>query len=102
MKKVIVLAGMLAITLASCKKNEPAAPEPMPTPAPVENPAPPPAPAPQTQTQTTTTTTTTTEEKDGTSLSVGSDGVDFKTKNGDNENNVTIKRQEKKVEIKTD
>lgn len=102
MKKTIVLAGILAITMASCKKSEPVTPDPAPTPQPVENPAPAPAPQPQTSTTTTTTTTQTVEEKDGTSISLGSDGVDIKSKKGGDESNVTISRKEKQVEIKRD
>jgi len=94
----------LAITLlASCKQKE----EPVPpvTPPPVEDPAPPPTPQPQaTPSTTTTTTTTTVEEKepDGTSISLGKDGISVKNQDGDKKNNVIITNKKKEVEIKTE
>jgi hypothetical protein len=46
MKKIIVIAGVALLALASCKKDKPEPVTP-PTPPPVENPAPPKAPEPQ-------------------------------------------------------
>jgi len=103
MKKVIMMAGLSLIMLASCKKKEDPAPV---TPPPVEEPAPEPTPQPQTNNTTSTSTTTTTttkaeEEPDGTSVSIGKDGVSIQSKDGEKKNNVTITNQKKEVEIKT-
>lgn len=84
MKKITLLLGVLSImALTSCKKQkeETAAPE-------------------ETNVEINTTTTETPEEADGTSISVGSDGVDISSKDGDNETNVEVGGGDAKIEIK--
>lgn len=104
MKRVILSTAFAVILMASCKDNAPTA-DPAPTPPVVEDPAPPARPEPRTttnQSSTTTTTTTTTkaeEDPDGTSVSIGRDGVDFSTKKGDDRVNVSTTTKE--VQIKT-
>ncbi len=103
MKKTLIMAGLLAVMLTSCKnKSEPGNPSPTPTPPPVEDPAPPKAPEPRTKTTTTTTTTKTVEEKDGTSVNISDRGLNIESKDGNDKSNVTISRKEKSVEIKRD
>lgn len=111
MRKTSVAFSLLAaVLLASCKNNEPVKPATPPaTPPPVENPAPPPPPKPRVETPVKATVTPkpaaqvrTTEERDGTSVNISSDGLDIKSKNGDNENNVTISSKKKSsIQIKT-
>ena len=101
MKKLIAISGVLAITLlASCKDNKEEREMPA-TPPPVEDPAPPARPAPTTNTTVTTTTTTTEEDPNGTSVNVNPDGVSVRNKDGDKENNVTISRDKKELQIQT-
>lgn len=82
MKKITMFLGMLSImAFISCKKKE-------------ETPQP---------TQTTVEVTTpAAEEKnaDGTSISVGTDGVDVSTKDGASQTNVKVGGGDAKVEIK--
>ena len=84
MKKITLLVGMLSImAFISCKKNE-------------ETPRP---------TETTVEVTTPAEQPeettpDGTSVSVGTDGVDVSTKDGTSETNVKVGGGDAKVEIK--
>ena len=101
MKKIVLMTGLALIMLASCKKKEDQIPA---TPPPVEDPAPPPTPEPQTQTTTTTTTQQVEEDKDGTSITLDSDGMTVESKDGDKENNVQIstKKNTSSVKIETD
>ncbi|MBY8962284.1 hypothetical protein KJK34_05920 [Flavobacterium sp. D11R37] len=97
MRKMMMLSGAIAaLLLASCKdkKEEPEMPA---TPPPVENPAPPATPEP-----TVNTTVPVEEDNDGTSVNINEDGVSVQNKNGDKENNVTISRDKKEIQIKTD
>jgi len=101
MKKLILMSGLAIVMMASCKQKE----EPVPpaTPPPVEDPAPPPTPRPVTQTPPPAVPPTPpVEDPDGTSVSVGSEGISVKNKNGDAKNNVTISRKKTEMEIKTD
>ena len=101
MKKLLVMSGLAIIIMASCKKKE----EPMPPPPPpVEDPAPPPAPKPMTQTPPPAVQPppAPAEDPDGTSVSVGSDGISVKNKKGDAKNNVTISKKKTEMEIRTD
>jgi hypothetical protein len=101
MKRLIMLSGVAVLALASCKNDK----EPVPpvTPPPVESPAPPVAPKPVVKSNATTTTTTTTstteENPDGTSVSIGNGGVSIKSKNGTDENNVTINRKTTEIKV---
>lgn len=98
MKKLLIIAGFALLTITSCKKKEEQTPPPVPPP--VEDPAPPPAPEPQVKK--TTVVTETTEEKDGTSVSISSDGISVKNKKGENKNNVTISKKKTEVEFKSE
>ena len=83
MKKVTLLLGILSIMVfISCKKKE-ETPQPTETTVEVNAPA-------------------AVEEKntDGTSISVGTDGVDVSTKDGTTETNVKVGDGDAKVEIK--
>lgn len=86
MKKMSLLLGMLSImAIVSCKKKEETPPPPPPT------------------TETTIEVNApAVEEKnpDGTSISVGKDGVDVSTKNGSTETNVKVGDGAAKVEVK--
>jgi hypothetical protein len=76
------------MAIVSCKKKEDI--PVIPPPQPMENPAPlPPAPEPIPE-----------GEQDGTSIKVGSNGLDINTKNGDNNTKVIIKNDGAAVEIK--
>ena len=93
MKKIVLALNLLAVmALVSCKDETPApTPEPqvIVVPAPAE-PTPalaPPAPAKEV-------------EKDGTSISIGSDGVEVSTKNGDKKTVIDVKDGKGKIEIK--
>ena len=89
MKKLIVMSGLAILLMASCKKKE----EPMPPPPPpVEDPAPPPAPKPVTQAPPVAPTPPRAEDPDGTSVSLGSDGISVKNKKGDAKNDITISK----------
>lgn len=97
MKKLAFFAGIAGLlAFSSCRdKKEPIPP----TPPPVENPEPPAAPQPQVNT---TTVTTEEEEKDGTSFSIGKDGVQVENKDGDKESNVTISRKKSEIKFQTE
>ncbi|CAM4145341.1 hypothetical protein FLAN108750_12575 [Flavobacterium antarcticum] len=90
MKKIGLTLSMFAImALVSCKKEETVV-----TPAPetetevvVLPPPPPPAPVEEV-------------EKDGTSISVGKDGVEVSTKDGDNKTVIDVKDGKGSIEIK--
>ena len=89
MKKVVLALNMLAvIALISCKKETPLPPPPPPEPQVIVTPPPPP-PAPEK-----------TEESDGTSISVGKDGVEVSTKDGDKKTVIDVKDGKGKIEIK--
>lgn len=91
MKKIVLALNMLAlVALVSCKKDTPPPPPaPMPEPQVIVTPPPPP-PAPEVKE----------EETDGTSVSVGKDGVEVTTKNGDNKTVIDVKDGKGKIEIK--
>jgi len=83
MKKISMFLGMLSIlAIVSCKKKEEA---PQPT---------------ETTIEVTTPTPIVEKNADGTSISVGNDGVDVSTKNGSKETNVTIGGGDTSVEVK--
>ena len=91
MKKIVLTLSMFAImALVSCKNEETVVPPPAPeaTPKVVVLPPPPP-PAPEKEV-----------EKDGTTISVGSDGVEVSTKNGDKKTVIDVKDGKGKIEIK--
>lgn len=80
---------MLAVmALVSCKDETPPPPPPAPEPQVIVVPPPPP-PAPEKEV-----------EKDGTTISVGSDGVELSTKNGDKKTVIDVKDGKGKIEIK--
>lgn len=91
MKKIVLTFSMFAImALVSCKKEETVVPPPAPeatTNVVVLPPPPPPAPEKEV-------------EKDGTTISVGSDGVEVSTKNGDKKTVIDVKDGKGKIEIK--
>lgn len=91
MKKIVLALSMLSVmAFVSCKKE--VMPPPPPPPVPqviVAPPPPPPPPAPVKE-----------GEKDGTSISVGSDGVEVSTKNGDKKTVIDVKDGKGKIEIK--
>ncbi|EIA07185.1 hypothetical protein [Flavobacterium frigoris] len=83
MKKISMFIGMLSIlAIVSCKKKE-EAPQPSETTIEVNTPAP-----------------EVEENADGTSVSVGTEGVDVSTKNGANETNINVGGGDAKVEVK--
>jgi hypothetical protein len=87
MKKISMIIGVLSVmAIVSCKEKE-------------ETPA-----APETTTNQTIEVTTEApaaeKNPDGTSISVGSDGVDVSTKNGTNSTSVNVSGGEAKVEVK--
>ena len=76
-----MLLGLLTVlTIASCRKKK--------------DPPPPPP------TQAESVPAATNEEADGTSVNVGTEGVDIQTKDGKNETKVTVEGGEANVEIK--
>lgn len=78
MKKVtLILAGFTLLAFASCKEQKEE-----PDTVVIEKEVPAPA--------------ATEEEADGTSLSIGSDGVEFSTKDGDNKTEIDINTDDKK------
>ena len=89
MKKIVFVLGLMSImAVVSCKKDAPIPPPPPPEP--VVAPAPPPVPAePKAE-----------DEKDGTSVSVGKDGLDVSTKDGDKKTTVKVSGEDSKIEIK--
>lgn len=77
---------MLAlVALVSCKDETPPPPPPAPEPQVIVAPPPPPP---------------TKEESDGTSISVGGDGVEVSTKDGDKKTVIDVKDGKGKIEIK--
>jgi len=92
MKKIILTLNMVAlVALASCKNDPPPPPPPAPVPQVVTTPPTPP-PAPEVPAKE--------EEKDGTTVSVGSDGVEVSTKNGDKKTVIDVKDGKRSIEIK--
>ena len=88
MKKIVLALNMLAlVALVSCKKETPPPPPPAPEPQVIVTPPPPPPPP-------------TKEESDGTSISVGKDGVEVSTKDGDTKTVIDVKDGKGKIEIK--
>lgn len=79
------------VALASCKNDPPPPPPPAPVPQVVTTPPPPP-PAPEVPAKE--------AEKDGTTVSVGSDGVEVSTKNGDKKTVIDVKDGKGSIEIK--
>ncbi|MGO4822267.1 MULTISPECIES: hypothetical protein [unclassified Flavobacterium] len=85
MKKATMIIGMMAVmAIVSCKKKEETTITTTPVAEPTTEVAPP----------------ATEEEQDGTSISVGTDGVDISTKNGAKETNVKVENGDAKVEVK--
>lgn len=83
MKKISMFLGMLSVlAIVSCKKKEEAQ-QPSETTIEVNTPA-----------------AAVEEDADGTSISVGNDGVDVSTKNGSNETNVNLGGGDASVEVK--
>ena len=94
MKKLILLSGVAVMTMMmSCKNEEPTPPvAPESTPIIVNEAAPlPPPPPPPREVE---------EDKDGTSVSVNSDGVSLDTKNGTRSTTVNVKDGGAAIEIK--
>ena len=92
MKKLILTLNVLVVmALVSCKKEAPLPPPPPQAPQVVTPPPPPPPPAPVKPAQ---------PEKDGTSISLGSDGVEISSKNGDKKTVIDVKDGKGRVEIK--
>ena len=91
MKKVMLVLGMMSImTVVSCKKDAPIPPPPPPEPVATPAPVPPPVPEePKTE-----------DEKDGTSVSIGKEGVDVSTKDGNKKTTVKVSGEDSKIEIK--
>ncbi|GEC72099.1 hypothetical protein FFL01_16380 [Flavobacterium flevense] len=86
MKKLTMLLGLLTVlTIVSCreKKDPPPPPPPQAESVPAES-------VPEASK----------EEADGTSVNVGTDGVDIQTKDGKNETKVTVEGGEANIEIK--
>lgn len=91
MKKVTVFLSILSImAVVSCKKD---APIPPPPPEPVAAPAPPPSPPVPQEPKTE-------EEKEDTSVSIGKEGVDVSTKDGNKKTTVKVSGEDSKIEIK--
>jgi multidrug efflux pump subunit AcrA (membrane-fusion protein) len=83
MKKVVLALNMLAlVALVSCKKE--ITPPPPPEPQVIVTPPPPEKDA----------------ESDGTTISVGKDGVELSTKDGDKKTEINVKDGKGSVEIK--
>jgi len=91
MKKIVLALNLLAVmALVSCKKEVPPPPPPVPEPQVIVVPPPlPPPPAPAKE-----------AEKDGTTINVGSDGVEVSTKNGDKKTVIDVKDGKGSIEIK--
>lgn len=89
MKKIVLAINMLAlVALVSCKEETPPPPPPAADPQVIVVPPPPP-PAPVQE-----------DDKDGTSISVGKDGVELSTKSGDKKTVIDVKDGKGKIEIK--
>jgi multidrug efflux pump subunit AcrA (membrane-fusion protein) len=87
MKKIVLAFSMLLVmALTSCKKEVPPPIPPVAEPQVIVVP-PPPAPV-------------KVEDKDGTTIRVGSDGVEISTKEGDKKTVIDVKDGEGSVEIK--
>lgn len=92
MKKVTVFLSMLSImAVVSCKKDAPIPPPPPPEP--VVAPAPPPPPPVPEEPKSE-------DEKEGTSVSIGKEGVDVSTKDGNKKTTVKVSGEDSKIEIK--
>lgn len=91
MKKIGLTLSMFAImALVSCKKEETVVvPAPEAAPEVVVLPPPPPPPAPEKEV-----------EADGTSISVGKDGVEVSTKDGNKKTVIDVKDGKGSIEIK--
>ncbi len=91
MKKIGLTLSMFAImALVSCKKEETVVvPAPEAAPEVVVLPPPPPPPAPKKEV-----------ESDGTSISVGKDGVEVSTKDGNKKTVIDVKDGKGSIEIK--
>lgn len=88
MKKMLFVLGMMSImTIVSCKKDAPIPPPPPPEP--IAAPAPLPPPPPKVE-----------DEKDGTSVSIGKEGVDVSTKDGAKKTTLKVSDGDAKVEVK--
>ncbi|MDR6967544.1 hypothetical protein J2X31_001555 [Flavobacterium arsenatis] len=88
MKKIVFALGVMSMmAIISCKKDTTVPPPPPPEP--VAAPAPPPVPA-----------APEVEEEDGTSVSIGKDGLDVSTKDGDKKTTVKVSGEDSKIEIK--
>lgn len=88
-KSVIALGAVALLAFASCKEDK-KIPDPAPETPPVENPAP--TPSPKTDTEK--------HDEDGTSVSVGKDGVQVNTKDGESKTDVNVSKNDASVEIK--
>lgn len=92
MKKIVLALNLLAVmAFVSCKKEVPPPPPPVPEPQVIVVPPPPP-PAPPAPVKEV--------DKDGTTISVGSDGVKVSTKDGDNKTVIDVKDGKGTIEIK--
>lgn len=95
MKKIVLALSLVAsLAIVSCKKDTPPPTPPAPevivvTPEPATLPPPPPPPAPAKE-----------KEQDGTTVSVGSNGVEVSTKSGNNKTVIDVKDGKGKIEIK--
>lgn len=90
MKKIVFALGLMSImAVLSCKKDAPIPPPPPPEPVAAPAPAPPVPSEPKAE-----------DEKDGTSVSVGKDGLDVSTKDGDKKTTVKVSGEDSKIEIK--
>ncbi|WP_181248462.1 hypothetical protein [Flavobacterium magnum] len=91
MKKVILMAAMISsFAIVSCKKDAPA-PPPAPE-APAEAPAPPPPPP--------TPEAAPEKTEDGTSVTVGKNGVDVQTKTETKSTTVEVNKKGAAIEVK--
>lgn len=88
MKKSIIALGALAMLAFSSCREDKKVPDPAPNTPPVENPAPTPTPKIEKQ------------DEDGTSVSVGKDGVEVNTKDGKSKTDVNVSTNDASVEIK--
>jgi len=94
MKKTLLVLGMLSImAVVSCKKDAPIPPPPPPEPVAAPAPVPPPPPPVPQEPKAV-------DEKDGTTVSVGKEGVDVSTKDGSTKTKVNVSGGDAKVEIK--
>ncbi|MCY1246174.1 hypothetical protein D3C87_68050 [compost metagenome] len=90
MKKSFIALGAIALlAFASCKEDK-KTPDPVPETPPVENPTPTPSPKTDAEKQ----------DSDGTTVSVGKDGVQVNTKDGESKTDVNVSKNDASVEIK--